>query len=747
MPFSGMMDFDTQNMGIFGPSGNPVTLVDDRERAIETARKVVKGDVEAGKRWADSQSGHRTEMYSLYRAKQGQKIAGAGESETRPGRSRIDSSDVMDVIEWMLPSLMKAFAGGQDSIDVLPQGEEDVEKADKNKKLLNWQFMNRCNGFLVLYELIKASLVYGTAYAKVTWREDFVRRDFHIPEVIEPEMMALMHDDSIEEISVGEITHTSAGFYAGMFDPFMDGAGMLMGNSLQEGLGLGGGETVYRDVEGERRIVTYSGPMLDVIPPEEILLDPEARSIDDAMFVIHRVKRTVSYLREREREGIYSNIDEVVEKASSTDDELRLTEESARFAISGDSTAFASVDEGEQVARKKVEVYEWWGQLDLDGEGVSEPYLVVMAGDTVIRMERNPYAHGLPPFIAMSPIKDMFRFHGIGIAELVGEFQKVKTALIRQMLDNLSFQNNQMWEVDENAGVDIEALINPRPGGIVFTNMLNRGFKQIAPAPLGTAPLQMMEFVQGQLELRSGVTRYNQGLDAKSLNHTATGISAIMNASAQRIELIARVMSFSIKKMYQMMLELNQQFIDQALVVRIFNQPLEISPDDLAGNFDVNIDIGGATGKDAEQIEQMMSILQYSPNLLRLGVMTPQNIYECVKRVMGIWGWKDYETYLSDPQEAEVLRAIMGQIEQLGAAIQQGQLPPLEAVVGVLQEVYNTLAHITGAGMERQPGMEGLTDGGGTPGGPAITGILDPNQRAAPGLGALARQIGYGGAG
>ena len=88
---------------------------------------------------------------------------------------------------------------------------------------------------------------------------------------------------------------------------------------------------------------------------------------------------------------------------------------------------------------------------------------------------------------------------------------------MRQTLDNISFQNNQMWEVDETAGVDIDSLINPRPGGVVITNRLG-AIKQITPAPLEQYAYQTMEFIQGQLEQRTGITRYNQGLDANTLN-------------------------------------------------------------------------------------------------------------------------------------------------------------------------------------------------------------------------------------
>ena len=711
----------------------------DRE-VKELALKVVQEDIDAAKKSNDAMSGRRSELYDLYRSKADQEV-----EEDHPGRSRIVSSDVMDTIEWMMPSFIKAFAGSNNAISVSPTGEEDVEKAEKNEKLLNWQFLTRCRGFLVLYELIKAGLVYGTSYAKITWREDFVRKGFDLPEVLEPEMQEMIADKTVESITAGSVEE---GPPPGMMMPGMPPAGMGMPGMPPAGMGMPPAPMlnaqsygyppaqmesvrVYRDVQGEKRIVTYSGPRVDVIPPEDMLIDPDAKSIEDALYVIHRVKRTVSYLRSKEKEGIYTGIEKVIRHVSS-DASMRSSEESSRYARAEDATVFSGEGQNQsQIARRKVEVYEWWGLLDIKGDGVAEPYLIVVAGDTIIRMERNPYAHGNAPFVELRPILDIFRFSGIGMAELVGEFQNVKTALMRQMLDNLSFQNNQMWEVDENAGVDVDSLMRPRPGGIVFTNLLGRGFKAITPPSTQAYPLQMMEFVQGMLEQRSGVTRYNQGLDASSLNKTATGISAIMGASSQRIELIARIMSESVRRIYSMMLELNQQFIDQDLVVRIFNEPLHISPDDIAGNFDVSVDIGGATGKEDQQVQQLLSMMQYATMLLQLGVMRPDNIYQIVNKVTEVWGWKDQKKYLSDPQETEKIRQIMSMMEGLFQSIQSGQIPDLQQITDGMVQAYQTLASITGVGAQEGMGSnagespaEGESAGGSAP-----TRILDPHSR------------------
>ncbi len=707
---------------------------EDEKGLKELALRVVKEDIEAGTKASEAMSSTRQEMYSLYRTSE---AAETTDDETRPGRSRIKSSDVMDTIEWMMPSFMKAFCGGRDAIDVTPEGREDVSKATKNKKLLNWQFMNRCRGFLVLYELIKAGLVQGTSYAKITWQEKFVRKGFALPEVLEPQMRQMMADPAVESLTAGDVLEVAV-------------PGAVTPNAVPYAMAPAQLETmrVYRNVKGEKRIVTYSGPRVEVPPPEEILMDPEAKTMEDAAYVIHKVRRTISYLREREREGVYTNISEVVRHATS-DTALRSSEESSRYDAAEDSTLLSGGgSEQGQIARRKVEVYEWWGLLDVNGDGIADPYLVVMAGDTIIRMERNPYAHGLPPFVELRPILDIFRFGGIGISELVGEFQRVKTAIWRQTLDNMSFQNNGMWEVDENAGVDVDSLMRPRPGGIVFTNMLGKGFRPIAPPPLGNSPLQMMEFVQGQLEQRSGVTRYNQGLDASTLNKTAHGISAIMGASQQRLDLIARIMADSVRRIYKMMLELNQQFIDQGLVIRVFNEPLEISPDDLAGNFDVQVDIGGATGKEDVEVQRLLSVLQNAGLLLKLGVMRPQNIHDIVAKIMEVWGWRDGDKYLSDPQESEMLRSALMRIAQLGEMVQMGQMPPPEQVIEVLQGTYQILAFIVGSGgdadgqgRQQQQPMQGSNAGGDAP-----TVVLDPRARQRRSVGAVAGEGGYGSA-
>lgn len=680
--------------------------IDSLEDSEAFALRVVKADIETGKKANDAEKAKREEAYSLYRAM-------GDPDEHDDGRSRTKSSDVMDMIEWLMPSLMRAFFGSKNAISVDPIGAEDMRKADLFQKLLNWQFVEKGNGFRVGHEWMKASLIYGVSPIKVTYQDMWVRKGFAFPQLLEPQFEELKSNENVESLTAEKVNVVFQEVQPALQqNPYSLLGGMPNAINLTFQPPQIEPMRVYENVRGEERIKIYSGPVAEVIPPDEFLCDPEARDITDARFVIHRVKRTITYLRQKEKEGIYSRIDDVEAAATETnavtDDEA---EASARASASSDYRQYTSRSDI-QKARQKVWVYEWWGLLDVDNTGVAEPYLVVVANDTIIRMERNPYAHGEPPFEIMRPILDVFTINGISMVDLVGEYQKVKTALMRQTLDNISFQNNQMWLVDSNAGVDTYGLAHPRPCRVIEADRID-GVRQIAPSPLEGSAFNVMEFIQTQLEQRTGITRYNQGLSADSLNKTATGINAIMNASSQRIELIARVMAETgFRRLYAKMLKLDQQFIDQNIVIRVYNQPLEISPDDLAGNFDVSVDIGGATNRDQQEVQQMMSLLNYSQLLLQLGVMRPKNVYEVTKKILTTWGIAEADRYISNPAETEMLRQVIQNIDQLAAGIQQGQVPPLEAIVQGVTQARNALASVAMADVSSENPQPGVSPAG-----------------------------------
>ena len=87
-------------------------------------------------------------------------------------------------------------------------------------------------------------------------------------------------------------------------------------------------------------------------------------------------------------------------------------------------------------------VYEYWGNYDIDEDGIAEPIVCAWVGNTIIRLQSNPYPDQKPPFIVVPFNAIPFQMHGESLASVIGDNQKVKTAIVRGVIDNMAQSNN-----------------------------------------------------------------------------------------------------------------------------------------------------------------------------------------------------------------------------------------------------------------------------------------------------------------
>src|SRR5207237_4112959 len=114
-------------------------------------------------------------------------------------------------------------------------------------------------------------------------------------------------------------------------------------------------------------------------------------------------------------------------------------------------------------------------RMDYEGEGEAALYRVTSGGEEgeILTRDGEPDIHREDeiPFAAMTPVIVTHRFFGRSIADLILDIQRIKTALLRGMLDNLYLHNNPRVEVSESHASEttLDDLLVSRPGGIVRT--------------------------------------------------------------------------------------------------------------------------------------------------------------------------------------------------------------------------------------------------------------------------------------
>lgn len=532
------------------------------------------------------------------------------------GRSQVVMSDVFNTIESILPSLMRIFAGSVDVVQVSGQDEGDDEKAQLMGELLNYQSRKCFNSFVVFYDWFKDAMLYKMGAVKYYWEKKTTYRNKEFKGLTIEELTVYI---SRPDFEIEKQADNSDGTF---------------------------------DLKGRIKSET-SKPMVEVLPPEEFIFNVREKELRTAFHKKKVHKSTLAKYGVKE-----SDVSDTITEMSGEN------LENERFRDLGGKNFLVDDEDTDMV-------YIYEGYYDEYRDGEPYPVKVVIMGNKVIDIEENKY--GKPPFRELSAIRMTHRLVGRSFYDLAGEVQKLKTALVRYILDNIYYQNNQQRIVNPYK-INMDDLFTQNvPGGTVRTLDINvpvgDAYMNIPVNPLPPQAFSFLEYADGSiLENRTGVTRYNQGLDSESLNKTAHGISQIMSASQQRIELIARIFAETgVKGLYEDIAKMNLDFMDKPTAIKINEKWKVVKPEDIDGEYDINIDVGIGTGTKEMIVQQLMQMLQlYMGWLVDAGVATKQNVTEMIKSIWENMGFKNADKYIGmdeeqpqeqpDPMQEEVAR-------------------------------------------------------------------------------------------
>ena len=538
------------------------------------------------------------------------------------GRSEIVTTDVRDTIEYIMPSLMRIFTTHNNVAEFEPEGPEDVEMAQQATDYVNYVFNRQNNGFKVLYDVFKDALISKTGIVKHYWEEKTEVSTENYTNLTEIEYQSILANDDLEVIE-----HTENIVQKAVTDDF--------GNLISP-------KVVEHDVKvkktkdnGQVRVVS--------VPPEEFLVSRRSTSIEDANFVCHRVKKTVSDLiLEGYDPAVVEDLPTYTQNNAEYDEE-RL----ARFSFDDDSVP---ADEGEGPSRK-VWLEECYIHLDYDGDGIAELRKITKGGNIILDNEEIDSV----PFSTICPLPIPHKFHGMSIADTVQDIQLIKSTIMRNLLDNMYLTNNARYAVLAGQ-VELDDLLSSKPGGIV--RMRAPGAVTALPTPqIQPYAFQMVQYLDGIREERSGVSKMTQGLNPDVLtSHVTSGaISAATESSMQRIELIARIFAETgIKDLFRNIYSLIQRYENRQKMAYLNGKfvPIDVSRWKEKLNCTVNVGVGsGSQNSKMQTMSGIMNILQTVVQSGGMGsLVTTQNLYNAISEFIAQSGYKNSDMFISNPQ-------------------------------------------------------------------------------------------------
>jgi hypothetical protein len=206
---------------------------------------------------------------------------------------------------------------------------------------------------------------------------------------------------------------------------------------------------------------------------------------------------------------------------------------------------------------RRVLLLEEYVRFDLDGDGIAERLCVHRVGDTILNIEPCDYV----PFVAYCPFPMPGRLAGHsacreGDGHPARQYRAEPPCLGRPLCEPRAGLYRPDNAVNENTYDD---LLTVRPNRIIRTTGQGEIFPE-AKNDVSATAFQAMEFMIGQREARTGITRLNQGLDADALNKTATG-TALMQAQGQQMEeYLARNFAEAVSRLMRIKLKLMARY-------------------------------------------------------------------------------------------------------------------------------------------------------------------------------------------
>jgi hypothetical protein len=557
----------------------------------EPTIEVLKRDFEASKQT------HIVQANKVIRWNDIRNVTGKSKPVKIKGRSSIQPKLVRRQAEWRYPALSEPFLNSEKIFQVNPRTFEDLDAAKQNEILLNYQFDVKLNKVKFIDDYVRTVVDEGSCIVQIGWERLTTKEKQVVPvysyyPAEDEEALAILNQAL-------ELKQKNPREYNENIDEAIKAS---IDYSQQNG-----GEPVLAHQVGEQEVlvdkVVENRPTVEILNTLNVYVDPTCNGdLDKALFIIKSFETNQA---ECKKAGIYKNLDKVNWAGNNPNSD-------------GDHYTNADENFNEDLIRKKVVAYEYWGFYDINGTGSLTPIVATWIGSVMIRMEENPFPDGKLPFVIVQYLPVRNSIYGEPDCELLEENQQIMGAITRGLVDILGrsanaqqgfakgmldplnkrrFENGEDYEFNPN--------LSPQTGYIEHT------FNELPQSVL--AYVQMLN---ADAEALTGVKSFSGGMSGDAYGQVAAGIQGAIDAATKRETAILRRLAYGVSEIGNKIIAMNAVFLSEEEVIRVTNkQFITIKREDIKGNFDLKVDINTAEVDQAKAQDLGFMLQTLGPNM------------------------------------------------------------------------------------------------------------------------------------
>jgi len=411
-------------------------------------------------------------------------------------------------------------------------------------------------------------------------------------------------------------------------------------------------KTLHRYVKNEDGTRSYQPeqvkvPRLEFVSAWDFYPDPNAKTIEECEYVVHRHKLNKNQLRDLLDRPFFDK--EAV---------LETLQDGPNYRNRTFETQIKAEDDANTTETDRFEVLEFWGCVDkkvLEDAQISIPEgmddekeMQINAWVTenrVLRMVVNPFKPYRIPYNAFPYEKNPYSFFGIGVPENMKDAQQIMNGHARMAIDNLALSGSLVFDVDESALVAGQNM-DVYPGKIFRrqAGMPGQAIHGLKFPNTSTENMMMFDKFRQLAYESTGIPSYSHGqTGVQSMTRTASGMSMLLSAANLNIKTVVKNLDdFLLKPLGEAYFQWNMQFYEGDLAIE--------------GDLEVK-----ATGTSSLMQKEVRSqrLTMFLQSVQNPAIAPFVKIPELIKELAYTLDL-DPETVINDPNEAEIYAKIIG---------------------------------------------------------------------------------------
>lgn len=560
--------------------------------------------------------------------------------DEKDGRSKVVNTVVRDAVLAAVPSLMRIVYEADNVAEFKPREPEDDAGAKQATDTIRYAVTEDNPGFAIFWAWIMDALVRRLGIVKWWWEEKTRKTRSEYTGLTEQEFQILASDEEVE-IEKAESYE-------------VQGIGKLY-------------DVTAFHVEQDGRA------KIECVPNEEFVFTPNARSLEEARIVAHvREIPASECLAMLIEDGMDEDeADELIEESRGK--KRSISSDDLQAARQFDGVNRSQINPTEEEVEDFVLYAEVYTLIDVEDPEYDDDDEHLLPERRLFKCVGPKFeitnGEGLGectddlPFAVWTPIPEPHTIVGLSFWDLLKDIQRIISQIERGTLDSLAQAINPVTEV-VNGMVNMQDFISGEVGGVRRVRAIGQT-QTIVHHFVGGDTMPMIDYYNGVIEDRTGKNKGAMGLDADALQSTTkVAAAAILSASQQRIEIIARIFAETgLRPLFRGLLKLMTKHQTQARTIRLRNQYVQVDPRQWDSTMDVQINVALGAGTPNDKIEMLAGLAGKQQELLAQGSPLVSNveIRKTLAKMTELSGYKNADEFFKPwgPQEEQQMQQQM----------------------------------------------------------------------------------------